>query len=322
MKNPEGHTTKKLIIFITVDTEDNYFEVPRLITGEGLDNNPGISMIIDKLNQYNYKANFFLNVYEHLNYEAGCLKNIARQINNEGHEVELHSHPNNRLDFYYKPLFRYSLEDQIKILEYGKNLICDWTGKNPVAYRGGGYAFNENTLIALSKIGIPIDSSLWYKNRNNMINANFTVNRIAAYNNTIEVPVIYVNCLKSDGTCSDSKFDIDWLTSDELIQVIQQSKEHNLKALTLFMHSFSFIDKETKPVIEAKNPRSIFVSNPCLNNYTEIYGTDEKDIKKLDRVLKYISEDKDIEVLSFKDWYKNRKFNLNQGEDFIPIINR
>jgi hypothetical protein len=32
--------SKKLIIFITVDTEDNYFEVPRLITGEGLAGNP------------------------------------------------------------------------------------------------------------------------------------------------------------------------------------------------------------------------------------------------------------------------------------------
>lgn len=321
MRSPEAQDGK-LTIFITIDTEDNRFDIPRLITGEGLDNNPGIPMIINKLNKYNCKANFFLNVYEHVNYEPGILENIAKLINDSGHEVELHSHPNNKLGFYNKPIFRYSLDDQMKILEYGKSLIYDWTGKNPVAYRGGDYAFNEDTLIALSKIGIPIDSSYWYKNPNNKIDNNFTVNRIAAYCNTIEVPVIYVNCCKSDGMCTSSKFDIDWLSDEELIKVIQQSKKQNLKALTLFLHSFSFINKTTKLITEDKDPRAIFISEPSLDNYVEIYGIDVKDIKKLDRVLEYISGDKDIEILTFEEWYKDGKADFDQGEDFTPTINR
>lgn len=321
--NREEKPKEKLTIFITIDTEDAYFEVPRLITGEGLQDRPGIGKIMDIMEKYGYKGNFFLDVYG-FKYNPDFLREISLDIHGRGHAVELHTHSSSNLSFYNKPLYRYSLPEQIEILEYGKNLIAEYTGEPPVAHRGGSYAFNESTMYALSELGIPIDSSLFHNHVNNHINECFTINRMASYFNTLEIPVTYVKVIDKTAKYVDSKFDLDWLSYDELVKVITLAKTHRLKTLTLFLHSFSFIQKKTKPISEEENPAALFRgSSPGRTVYCEIYGTDQKDIEKFDKLLHYISNDPEIEVMTFKDWHEKQKVKpADYGNEFIPVIDR
>lgn len=318
-----NQSEKKLKIFITIDTEDAYFNVPRLISGEGIENEPGIHRMMDIMDRYQFKGNFFLDVYC-FKYPPQFLSGIARTIHDRGHAVELHSHPSKNLSFYKKNIYNYSLPEQIKILEYGRNLIAEFTGEAPVAYRGGSYAFNENTLYALNQVGIPIDSSLFYNHQNNQLTNFFTVNKITSYFNTIEIPVSYVKVINHNGEYVHSKFDVDWLSYDELVRVIELAKEHKLKTLTLFLHSFSFINKKTKPISEPESPEAIFRERSVGGTvFCEIYGADHNDMADFDRLLNYISHDPEIEVTTFKEWYdtqKKEKFDI--GEDFIPVIDR
>lgn len=313
----------KVKVFITIDTEDKYFDIPRFITGEGIEGNPGVGMIMDILDKHKCKGNFFLNVYEHINYKEGVLKNIAKEIYKRGHEVELHTHANENSDIFKRNIFKYSLEDQIKILDYGKNLIYDWVGINPVAHRGGSYCCDDNTLKALYRVGIPIDSSFWLDTPNNLFTEKFTSNRVASYNNIIEVPITYVDYVKSNGVHGASKLDIDWLDENELIEVIEQAKKNNLKSLTLFLHSFTFTKKVNKDVSEQSDPKAIFVSKPIWGRLcAQILGIDEIKINRFDKIVDYICKDKELEVCTFKDWYKADSFLKDLGEDFIPVINQ
>ncbi len=314
--------SKKLIIFITIDTEDDYFDVPRLITGEGLTSSPGIYTILDITEKYGFRSNVFLDVYSHVNFQPGVLESIAKSIYKKGHAIELHSHPNyaKRLNFYKKCIYKYSLEEQIQILEYGKRLIYQWTGEYPIAHRGGSYAGNEDTLAALHQVGIPIDSTLFFNHKNNKINERYTVNKVSSYSHTLEVPVTFVRVAKSNGEYHETKFDLDHLSYAQLVQVIQLAKEHNLQTLTLFLHSFSFINKKTKNAAEEDDPKALFRSLSRGGSVKcELFGVDENDLIKYDQLLNYIAQDSEIEVLTFREWHKTYQ-TLNSGSDFIPIV--
>ncbi|ASA21249.1 polysaccharide deacetylase family protein [Paenibacillus donghaensis] len=312
---------KKLTIFITIDTEDAYFTTPRLITGEGLPEQPGIGKIMDIMDHHCVKGNFFLDVYD-VKYDPALLQKIARNIHLRGHEVELHTHPSGNLPFYSKPIYRYSLREQIDILEYGKKFIAEHTGSSPIAHRGGSYAINENTLYALSEIGLPIDSSVFHQHPNNNLGEIPTTNKTISYYNTIEIPVTYVKIISKTGELLKSKFDLDWLSYDELVKVIQLAKAHGLRKMTLFLHSFSFINKKTKPAAAPENPSALYRDKSSGGTvYCEIYGTDYADISSFDRLLHYMTSDPEIEVTTFKDWYARNK-NEAPGEDFIPVIDR
>lgn len=313
---------KKLTIFITIDTEDNYFDVPRLITGEGIEGKPGVFNILDITEKYGFRSNIFLDVYSHLDFQPGVLQTIAKSIHNRGHAVELHTHPTNRLDFYKKNIYYYSLEEQIRILEYGKHLIHQWTSEYPTAHRGGSYAVNEDTLAALHQVRIPIDSTLFFNHKNNKIQDRYTVNKVSSYSHTLEVPVTLIRLAKNNGACRDTKFDLDALSYHELVRVIQLAKEHNLQTLTLFLHSFSFINKKTKKVTEEDDPKALFRA-PSRGGTVkcEIYGVDENDLLKYDQLLNYLARDSEIEVLTFREWYINRQA-IYSGSDIIPVVDR
>lgn len=315
--------TKKTKIFITIDTEDTHFDIPRLITGQGLEGNPGISMIMDMLDRYKLRGNFFFNAYEHVNYKSGLLGNIAASISERGHEVDLHTHPNRRLSYYKRPLYQNSLEEQINILKYGRDLIHSWTGVQPIAHRGGNYSCNDDTLAALSKLGISIDSSRWFNNPSNFFKENFTVNRVTCYKDTIEVPVTYICYKKSQDTHIDSKLDINWLNLNSLIKAVQLAKENNLKTLTLFLHSFSFIKKNKVDNPDFRDPKAIFINNPDKGSrHMEITGVDKNIITAFDKLLDYISGDKDLDVLTFREWYNSGEYMADPGDDYIPVIER
>ncbi|EAK3452758.1 hypothetical protein FC305_09735, partial [Campylobacter jejuni] len=171
--------------YITIDTEQHVKNVPFALTGEGLEKECGIYLIMDILEKYNLKGVFFVNIYEHRNFN-GIIEKIVKDINDRGHEVGLHYHANVSSKW-QKNFPDYSLEEQTEILKYGRDFIFNIIKKYPVSFRGGGYQINMNTFKALEYSGFKYDSSAFVSYKQDMIYK--SINKVVQYGNIIEFPV-------------------------------------------------------------------------------------------------------------------------------------
>lgn len=293
-----------MYLIITVDVEDahNINSTLDIIYGKINKKYFGFPQIINICNSFDIKATFFLDVFECKRYGEKSFENICKEMIEKGHDVQLHVHPNRGYDEKRWRMEEYSLEEQIKIIREGKELIKKWTGEYPVAYRGGGYySINKDTITALKKNNIPIDTTMFYGNPDCKLT--FSKNEVVEKYGIIEAPVtIFKRNLKLFGININSRYiktDINWATLDELKFFVREAKKNNIKVMYLFMHSYSLMK---------------------FNNDFSEFQPDYKNIDKLKAFLKFISNDKSIEVLTMREFYKMYKENpsLFIGSDYVP----
>lgn len=257
-------------LFLTIDTEDAYFDRPILMTGEGIGREYGVFGILDELDAYGMKATFFVNVYETDRQPQGVVEGVVREIAARGHEVGLHSHPSPDSELYGRPLFRLPQQQQTDILCWGAELIDGWAGVPPASFRAGGYALDDRTFTAMEEAGIAIDSSCFFPSENNC-QERFTVNAVAARGAVVEAPITTVLQLAGD-TVKHSKLDFNWLSVDELMDALGAIAGHGAGFATFMMHSFSFIEKATRRQGEPSPPGAIFTSDDLFGCYVDVYG--------------------------------------------------
>jgi peptidoglycan/xylan/chitin deacetylase (PgdA/CDA1 family) len=283
-------------IYLTIDTEDDYFTVPHMVTGEGIGEEYGAYGILDILDRNGLKATWFVNVYEaHRHDDASTMERLVKAIDERGHEVALHTHPSEDLELYPRPLYWFNAEQQKDILGYGAELIEKWTGRPPVSFRAGGYVLNDETFEALESLGFRIDSSVFYSSPNNRITP-FTVNAVRMRREVIEVPVTYVPRVQTDGFIDHRKFDVNWLTGEELDQVVNRVSEFGIGQAMFMMHSFSFIDKASLKEDDPGTDRALFRSPPLRSRFVEIYGANPELRDRFERFADSIARDERVEV--------------------------
>ncbi|MFV3011516.1 polysaccharide deacetylase family protein [Clostridium botulinum] len=289
---------KKLYVLITIDAENPQTPLyENKLKSNFFLNQYSNKTIMDICDEYDAKCTFFLNVYEVGKWGKEKMRTICKNIYDREFDIQLHTHPCWLYDFNRINMYEYSFEEQKNIIKEGMNLLKEFTGEIPLAHRAGAYGINENTLKALKINGIRYDFSMFYKHNN--CKTNFSINKIIERNNIVEVPV---TVLKNNN--SILKLDIDWLSDSELQKAIYIAKESNLKVVTLFMHSYSYI------------------------KYTRDYqhfNIDYNDLLKFINVMELIKNDKDIEVLTVKDFIKlccEKKFPVSNNEDKILDLDK
>src|SRR5271166_923808 len=170
----------------------------------------GLPLIIEELNKYNFRATFFTEVFFSECLGADQARITIDYILNNRQDVQLHAHPVFR---YYSMALkegtpeafrRYrglsdalndkDLDTQFALLSEAADLFRGFVGKHPVAYRAGGFRGDLNTLAALRRLGIPIDSSY-----NPSVAASFPQNRplpnvVQCIDGIIEVPLTNAMC--------------------------------------------------------------------------------------------------------------------------------
>lgn len=317
---------QKTTVFITVDTEDDYFDTPLLITGDGVDPNFALPGILDRLESRNFRASFFVNVYGHVNYADGLLADIAREIDDRGHDVELHAHQNRKLDFYRSKLFEYDLSGQKRILDYGQSLLQRWCGNEAVAFRAGGFQFNNDTLSAIKEVGCRLDSSYIFGSDRPKISTDW-VSAIREHNGILEVPVTYTPIVLSDGTIKHAVFDLNALRFEELSSVMRFAQRFQVRFLTFIMHSFSLIDKvrrdrKNPPQPEDKEP--ILRSRPDMySGYVDIFGTRPAVAERFERFLDLLRDDPNFEVKTFRESLPELEQHVSsESVERLPILYR
>jgi len=303
-------------VLITVDTEGappGYGKATLLeqihseINGVGC----GIKKMMDIAQKYNFPITFYLDITEVKLFGEEKIKNLVEYIISRNHDLQLHIDSLYLFDNNRPYLSQYSLNEQIEIIQYESNLFNKFTSQWPIAHRAGALAANKDTLIALNRCNIPIDSSFRYKYNKSTLQGEYSkINAISIKYGIVQLPItVFYLCEYSNffGITFPplkrlKKVDIDSCSEQELMMVLDKASENNLDVVTLFMHSWSLIKNWRKDTAERK--------------------PDIKDITDFNNILEYIYNNPKLSVISTTDFYKkyiNNKLTLSH-EDYIPEI--
>ncbi len=308
----------------TIDAEGVHGNRPfeQFMLGEVGESEPwGIELQAKIFNSYGVQATFFLDVYEHSFYGEDAMKKVVETLLKYNQDVQLHTHPGwfeDPRDFnhvtkmrrekscfdYKRPwMWCYSLDEQIEILEHGIDCLKRWGAGMPVAHRAGAYGLNKDTITALKKVGIPIDSSMFWGHKN--CKEVWSYNKVIKKDEILEIPVtgFYRNEDLTFGLLKYRwhnnlfcKTDIDGCTIEELIWFLNEAVNNDLSVMNFFMHSYSLLtfDQTFKSIKPDKKKRD------CLESF-----------------IKYTLS-KNIEVLSMKQYWESIKDKDIHSIEFIP----
>jgi len=169
-----------LDVFFTVDVEvwcdgwenlDERFPnaFRRYVYGPTTRGNYGLPYQVEVLNAHGLTGVFFVEPLFSTRFGPGPLAEIVGLLREGAQDVELHLHTE-WVDEAREPLLpdshdkrqhlRYfTLDEQRVLISLGAKLIEQAGGGEVTAFRAGSFAFNRDTLRALSMSGIPFDSS-------------------------------------------------------------------------------------------------------------------------------------------------------------------
>lgn len=256
-----------LTIIPTVDTEGVHGSKPfnQMVLGEidGHKETWGVYKLADIFSCHKVSATFFIDVYEKSFWGEESLKNLCKTLSDKKFDIQLHTHPGWRDDphdfdwvremksnkSYLSQskdfMAKLSVSEQTAILLEGARMIEEWTGIRPVAHRSGGYSINKDTLIALNKAGIRVDSSMHWGHYHTEVA--WSRNQVLDCEGVLELPVTlidYVFSLPLLGVIyrKSMKTDLDTCSLEELISYVHQAKSSGIKIMNLFMHSYSLLE--------------------------------------------------------------------------------
>ncbi len=137
------------------------------IAGICRDGQFGIFYQMDRLEAAGLTGVFFVDPMPALVYGPGVIARIVEPIVARGHEVQLHIHTewlefardHELADLQGRNIADFALDDQVRLLEQARALLMMAGAPRPTAFRAGNFGANDDTLRALSTIGVQYDSS-------------------------------------------------------------------------------------------------------------------------------------------------------------------
>lgn len=132
----------------------------------------GLGFMLETFQKYQVEATFFVETVQRYYFKHDPMRQIARQIRDEGHEVQLHTHPcwsffqhenwRERLRE-HRPLDNFhgrDLSDSVRLLQQGIDTFRDWDLPRPRAFRSGNVQHDDNLYRALAQVDIPYSSNV------------------------------------------------------------------------------------------------------------------------------------------------------------------
>jgi peptidoglycan/xylan/chitin deacetylase (PgdA/CDA1 family) len=282
------------LVMITVDVESYAKGNPGLqIWGKQPDGEHGIQRMMDMLDAHGLKGTFYLNVYEAAKHGETDIAKVARAIHLRGHDLQLHTHPGPMFGIEY--MQQASLDKQVEILKWGKDLIRQWTGKTVVAHRAGGFAANLDTLKACKLAGLQIDSSFSPVSGDTVLAQQLPATNLPhEIEGVVELPITYYAQARLGNWQSLRYLDIEGSSYDEMVDAIRQFRDAGFPVVNIMMHSFSFVR----------------------------YGKADPGVEqRFDDLLKFLAAEPGVKVITVSQLYPEWTAHiptLQQGADLVP----
>jgi hypothetical protein len=142
----------------------------RYVYGRSAAGDYALPKTLDILGRNGLKGVFFVEPLFSARFGAEYLQHIVRMIEDAGHEVQLHLHPEWTDELKAPPiadagrkrqhLCHYTREEQEALLRYALSLLQTHARTAISSFRAGSYAVNRDTYAALGAVGLTVDSSL------------------------------------------------------------------------------------------------------------------------------------------------------------------
>ncbi len=229
------------------DRVENYARSIACLTPEGP---AGLTHKLELLKRYGQKAVFFVDPMPALIWGIAAIEDVVEPILEAGQDVELHCHTEwLRLAGADNPLASgrtgqniadFPLDEQFEILSYARDVLIAAGAPPPLAFRAGNYGANDDTLRALSELGLVYDSShtpaLPEACR---ISLGPDIRDPLLHRGIIEVPVGTIGTL--DGGQRHAQ--ITALTLAEMLAAVRHARVQGRGAFLLVSHSFELINR-------------------------------------------------------------------------------
>ena len=234
-------------VFITIDTEFawrhhtaglNYEAMyKRSVEPAGV----GVGYKLALFARHGLKACFFVDPMPALAFGLEPVKRMINPILEAGQEVQLHLHPhwsgadlNDRSAAARFHLHEYSYVEQLDLIAGAAELLVAAGAPQPIAFRAGNYAANDDTMRALATLGFEYDSSHNGADTD-ASQIDLPSRRIApVQGDVIEVPVTVIEDrrehLRTFQPCA--------LSAGEAVAALDHAVEQGHAAVTIVSHSF------------------------------------------------------------------------------------
>jgi len=173
-------SARRLDVFFTIDVEvwcDGWRDIDakfpdafrRYIHGPTPKGQYGLPFQLRLLNESGLRAVCFVEPLFAMRFGSDPLAEIVALVRDAGHEPQLHLHTE-WVDEARVPLFpgvtgkrqylrQFSLAEQSTLIKAGRKLLAQAGAPDVAAFRAGSFGFNRDTLRALQRNGMSIDSS-------------------------------------------------------------------------------------------------------------------------------------------------------------------
>lgn len=288
-------------VCISIDTEYSTHKDDLGVFGKLNGTAYGVPKFMELLDEHGFKATFFVDVYTEKKEYVPAFKDICRELAEKRHDVQLHTHPNGAFDKNRIAMKDYSKEEQVDIIKKGKELFEDWLGQTPSIHRAGDWGANYDTLEALRKNDIHIDSSMFYGWENCKLNEPpLTQNRMVETDGLLEIPATVFECASMNLFAPYRLLSTDGNSFEETWAIIQTLAMQGQPVINLVYHSFSFLK---------------------WNKERTEYAVSHNRLNKFKRLFKQLSDSEHTEVQTLNqisESYYIEKAQYQTSEDVIP----
>jgi peptidoglycan/xylan/chitin deacetylase (PgdA/CDA1 family) len=214
----------------------------------------GISYQLAMLARYGLKACFFIDPMPALVFGLEPIRAVVDRVLDAGQEVQLHLHPNwagaiaddggaRHARF---ELIDYSPDEQFRLIGGARDLLQAAGAPPPIAFRGGSYGANDDTLRALSALGFAYDSSHNGNEHPWPSAIGLPLRQIAPVlrEGVVEVPVTLIE----DRPGALRNFQICALSAGEMRAALDHALDQDHAAVTIVSHGFELANRAgTRP---------------------------------------------------------------------------
>ena len=209
----------------------------------------GVGYQLASLKRHGLKACFFVDPMPALAFGLQRIRRLVGTVLDAGQEVQLHCHPNwsgahagdGGASWARFDLVEYDLAEQRALIGGAGDLLCAAGAPDPVAFRAGSYAGNDDTLTALAGLGIRYDSSHNGAEPPELGGIGLPARQIApvVHRDVIEVPVTVIEdrpgTLRTAQVCA--------LSAGEMSAAIDHAIGSDHAALTVVNHCFELANR-------------------------------------------------------------------------------